>query len=141
MDILDDCLIVPVRDAMNKEALFDLSRDIFATLHSHGCRKVILNVSAVNVMDSNSFLILSNTARAVRLLGGNTVLVGIRAGVACSLVDLDLDFSQIITAATTEDARKLLNKGEKTLNYETDHNESSLDETDLSPAIDGKNPE
>lgn len=107
MDIINDCLVVPVRDEIDRASLADLSHEMFEKVRRGGCRRVIINISAVKVMDSRSFLMLRNAAKAINMMGGMTVFVGIRPGVACSLVDLDLDLSSIHTAVTTQDADKL----------------------------------
>lgn len=104
IEVIDGCLLVPVHGNEDGESLSRLSRDILAHARNKRTGKVIINVSAVKVMDSHAFSILHKTARAIAMMGGIAVFVGFQPGVASALVELDLDLDQIHTAVTAEDA-------------------------------------
>lgn len=115
MNIVDDCLMVPVNDNTGTDILNRLAIEILSKMREEGTGKVIINVSAVKVMDTYGFSILRKAARAVELMGGKAVFVGIQAGVASSLIDLDMNLDHIHTAVTTEDALESLRVPDKQL--------------------------
>lgn len=108
MDVVGGCLIVPVHDKVDAEAVKRLRKRILTRVKATRVRGVIMNVSAVKVIDSYCFSILSHTAEAVSMLGAVTVFVGFQPGVASALVDLDIELDGILTAVTTEDAFEIM---------------------------------
>lgn len=108
MDVVDGCLVVPIGGNMDYEAIGRLGRDICTRISATPAKGVIINVTAIKVMDSYVFSIFRNTARTIHILGVRTVFVGFQPGVVSSLVDLDMEFYDILTAVTTEDALDIL---------------------------------
>ncbi len=108
MDTVGGCLIVPVASGISSGALERLGREITERVGTARPRGVIVNVSPVTIMDSHDFSILQRIGRAISMMGSTTVIVGIRPGVASSLVDLDTEFGEMLFASTTEDAFELL---------------------------------
>lgn len=108
MDVVNGCLIVPISGDMELENTRHLGRSILAQVNTKQIKGVIINVSAIRVMDSYGFTVLRNTARAIAMVGAMTVFVGFQPGVASSLIDLDLDMGDIHTAVTTQDAFELM---------------------------------
>jgi len=104
MHAVGDCLIVPLPDGLT-DAVLDLVRErVVRLVHSGGSRAVILDVSAVRLLDSAACGRLVELARMIGLLGAKTVFVGFQPGVVSSLMDLDVDFSGIEGAVNLEDA-------------------------------------
>lgn len=106
--ILDGNLIVPVGAELNDESVVRLQQEIVEKTQATRVRGVLVDVSAVRLLDTFSFMVLVDTARMVSLLGGRMVFVGFQAGVASALMDLDVDFSRIVTALTMEDGLEVL---------------------------------
>ena len=69
---------------------------------------VILDVSAINVMDAHDFEALWRTAAMVKLMGVKAIMVGLRPGIASTLVDMDVSPEGLTMALTVEDAFLLL---------------------------------
>lgn len=109
--VVNGCLIVPVAGESDEDALKRMGENILACLKTFRPRGVLINMSAVPILGSYGFSILRNTARAVAMMGSRAVFVGFRPGVASALVDLETDFTGILTAVTTEDAFELLGPG------------------------------
>lgn len=108
MHVVNDCLIIPISGESDDDDLKRIGEDILGCLKTFRPKGVLINMSAVSILGSYGFSILRNTARAVSMMGSQAVFVGFQPGVAASLVDLETDFSGILTAVTTEDAFELL---------------------------------
>jgi anti-anti-sigma regulatory factor len=104
MHAVGDCLIVPLPDGLT-DAVLDLVRERAVRLvHAGGSRGVIIDVSAVRLLDSLACARLVELGRVIGLLGAKTVFVGFQPGVVSALMDLDVDFSAIEGALNLEDA-------------------------------------
>lgn len=108
LHLIDRVLIVPVGADPDDQAARRLRRDVLAKTESASPKGVILDVSAVRVLDSYTFSILAETARMTALLGAKTIFVGFQAGVASALIDLDVNVTDLQTAVTVDDALELL---------------------------------
>jgi len=109
MHIERGCLIVPVQAELYDKLVLQIQRDILSKIGEKGVKGVIIDVSAVAIMDSFVILALSDTAKMASLLGAHMVLVGLRPGVIISLVyDLGIQFKNVDTVATLEEAYKKL---------------------------------
>ncbi len=108
MDVVEGCLVVPVVGNMDPEIITRLGREILAQVKATQAKKVIINISAIKILDSYIFSIFRSMATAITMLGATPVFVGIQPGVASSLVDLDMDLGDILTAVTTNDAFEIL---------------------------------
>ncbi len=108
IQVVNNHIIASIGANLDEDGLTMISRDILRAAdreHTHG---VIINMSAVSILGSHGFSILRNLAHAVELMGITVVFVGFQPGVAVALIDLDVDFTDILAASTTEDAFELL---------------------------------
>ncbi|SDT89282.1 STAS domain-containing protein [Desulfobacula phenolica] len=110
MYVVEGCLIVPVSADTDSENINCLGKKILTQVKATQAKGVIVNVSGVRVMDSYTFSMLINSARANAMVGAMTIFVGFQPGVASSLVDLDVELGDLLTAVTMEDAFDLLRK-------------------------------
>lgn len=108
MDMVDGCLVVPVDGDADPDLLLGLMEAILTKVRKKRPRAVIINIASIRIMDSYTFMILKKMASAITILGALPVIVGVQAGVASSLVDLDMDFGKILTVVTTEDALEIV---------------------------------
>ncbi len=108
MYVVNDCLIVPVNADVDDHDIACLGKEILRQVRTTGIRGVLINVSAIKVMDSAMFTTFRNSAGAAALLGARSVFVGFQPGVASALVDLDIPSDDILTAVTMEDGFMLL---------------------------------
>lgn len=69
---------------------------------------VILDVSGVEMMDSFFARHISETAQLIELMGGTTVIAGIRPNVAITAAELGYDLDGIETARSTDQALEIL---------------------------------
>lgn len=69
---------------------------------ANGVRGLVLDVSALSLIDSFAAKILGETASIARQFGVKGVLVGVRPTVAVTLVELGIDLRHVETALTLE---------------------------------------
>jgi len=85
-------------------ALSQLQSDVLERVSRHRVSGVVLDVSAVEVMDSFSVRTLRTIAGAVRLCGALPVIAGIQPEVAFAMTQLGLDLRGVSTALDLDDA-------------------------------------
>ncbi|CAJ59937.1 Negative regulator of sigma-B (Antagonist protein rsbS) (partial match) [Frankia alni ACN14a] len=95
---------VDLHDQLALDLQDDLSERIVAT----GARGVLIDISALEIVDSFIGRMLSTIASLSRLLDAETVVVGMRPAVAITLVELGLYMPGVRTALTLEHGLALL---------------------------------
>jgi rsbT antagonist protein RsbS len=129
MHMADNFMVVPVNAEIDDDYVMQLRKGILEKVKATGTKGVLIDVSAVRVLDAFTFSILADTARMVSMLGADVVLVGFQAGVASALVDLEIDMGDIPTAVTMDDGFDLLRCQASSL-VETDEPEAETIVTD-----------
>jgi rsbT antagonist protein RsbS len=102
------CLVVPLDAELRDHTLARTKDEVLAKVQETRVKGVIVDFSAVSVIDSYAGELLNDTARAVSLLGATVVISGIKPGTAASLVDLDLYFDGITKVPALEEALRIL---------------------------------
>jgi rsbT antagonist protein RsbS len=100
---IDDCLIVPVKSELDDDYLSRLTREILRKTSGSGIKGVLIDVSAVRVLEAFHFSLLADMAKMVALLGAKAIFVGFQAGVAAALIDLEVNIKDINTMVTMAD--------------------------------------
>jgi rsbT antagonist protein RsbS len=101
-------LIVTVRSALTDEDLRVLQRAIVDQVGRYRSRGVIMDVTAVDVMDSFACRTYRDIAQMIQLRGAKTVIVGIQPEVAFSIVQLGSTLEGIATALDLEEGLSYL---------------------------------
>jgi rsbT antagonist protein RsbS len=101
-------LLVPVQGPVTSDGLNDLRRELLAHLEREGARRVVFDLSGIEVMDADDFARLRQVVQSATLMGANVMLAGVQPGVAAGLVMLDADTSWMRGALTVERALKAL---------------------------------
>jgi rsbT antagonist protein RsbS len=102
-----DFLIASIHTALDDAELVQFQSDLVAQIGTTRSRGVIIDVGALDVLDSFGSRCLRNLAHMARLRGAATVIVGIAPEVAFSIVELGLDLD-ILTALDLEQGLALL---------------------------------
>lgn len=108
MQVVHGCLIVTVAAALDDEALTRLRRAVLERVRDTGVRAAVLDVTAVEIMDSVIAEALAAICGMAALLGARTVLLGMRAGAAAALADLGARLPGVLTAASMDGALRML---------------------------------
>lgn len=97
-------LIASIQVAQTDAELLALRDRLAAQVGDERARGVIIDVSALDVMDSFATRTLRSIAYSSRLRGAHTVVVGISPEVAFAMVELGLDLGAVSTALDLDDA-------------------------------------
>lgn len=98
-----DYLIASIQSALTDADLLRLRDDLVAQVGTYRSRGVIVDVTVLDVMDSFAVRTLSSLAKAIRLRGAQTVIVGIQPDVAFAMVQLGLSMPGVATALDLEE--------------------------------------
>jgi rsbT antagonist protein RsbS len=107
-----DVLIVTVREELTDHDALALQEDLGDTLAQTGAAGVLLDLSAVDTVDSFLGRVLNEIAQGSRLLGARTVVSGIQPAVAITLVELGLQLRGVRTALDPVKGLALLHRGQ-----------------------------
>lgn len=103
-------LIASIQSALSDRELAEL-RDAFASqVGRFRSRGVVIDVTALDVLDSFATRTLRGIAQTARLRGATAVVVGIQPDVAFSMVQLGLSLEGVETALDLEEGMALLNQ-------------------------------
>ena len=84
-------LIVSIHTALDDDQLTRLQRDLLDRVGSQRSRGIVIDLAAVDVLDSFAARTLSDLAHMAKLRGAETVLVGIAPEVAMAMVQMTLN--------------------------------------------------
>ena len=96
-------LIASVQDALTDADLIGLQDSLLSEAQRRRCHGVVVDVTALDVMDSFSTQTLRSLAAMLRLRGVEMVIVGIQPSVAMAMVQLGLTMLDVRTALDLEE--------------------------------------
>ena len=103
-----DNLIASIHTALDDSQMLRFQKDLIAAIGKCRARGVIIDVAALDVLDSFGSRTLRNIAEMARLRGALTVIVGIQPDVAFAMVELGMDTGSVETALDLEEGQQLL---------------------------------
>ncbi len=106
-------LIASVQSALTDADLLELRNALVQMVGKYRSRGVIVDVTAMDVMDSFASRTLRDIAHMIRLRGAETVIVGIQPEVAFTMVQLGLTLEGVATALDLEEGLAFLDRGNK----------------------------
>lgn len=98
-----DTLVASVHTALDDTEMIRFQDDLIRQIGEHRARGVIIDVAALDVLDSFGSRTLRGIAEMARLRGAVTVVVGIQPDVAYAMVRLGMDMGSIATALDLEE--------------------------------------
>lgn len=105
---LGDCLIVTIQVDMYDRLAIALQDDLTERIVKDKAKGVLIDISALDVVDSFIGRMISNTAAMATVLDAQTVVVGMQPSVAITLVELGLTLNGVRTALNIEKGMALL---------------------------------
>jgi len=101
-------LIVSIHTALDDEQLTRLQRDLLERVGRQRARGILIDVAAIDVLDSFAARTLGDLAYMARLRGAQTVVVGIAPELAMALVRLAVHMPLVHTALDLEEGLQCL---------------------------------
>ena len=86
----------------------NLETDLINSIKKHNSKGVLIDISAVSIVDSFMGRIIGNIASMSKILDAETVVVGMQPAVAITLIELGLPLKGVYTALDMERGMKLL---------------------------------
>jgi rsbT antagonist protein RsbS len=117
---MGDVLLVSIQVDMHDRLAMSLQDDLTERIVKDRARGVLIDISALELVDSFIGRMLGNIAGMARILDAETVVVGMQPSVAITLVELGLSLPGIRTALNIE-------RGMETLRASADETGSSAD--------------
>jgi rsbT antagonist protein RsbS len=99
---MGEFLLVTIQVDMHDRLALNLQDDLTAAVERHGARGVLIDISALEMVDSFIGRMIANISAMSRVLDAATVVVGMRPAVAITLVELGLTLTGVETALTVE---------------------------------------
>jgi rsbT antagonist protein RsbS len=108
----DSITVIKVRDVLmvtmpadpDDSTIGALQEKTLQSMERHEARGLVLDISAVETLDSFFARTISETAQMVTLMGGRTIIAGMRPSVAVTATQLGLALKHIETALTVDRA-------------------------------------
>lgn len=107
---LGEALLVTIQVDMHDQLASALEEDLTERIVRHRARGVLIDISALEIVDSFIGRMLDNIAAVSRILDADTVVVGMRPAVAITLVELGLSLNGVRTALDVERGMALIRR-------------------------------
>jgi rsbT antagonist protein RsbS len=103
-----DVLIASIQAALSDHDLDELREELTQRVGRFRSRGVVIDVTALDVLDSFATRTILNIAQTAGLRGAETIVVGIQPEVALAMVQLGLTLEGVVTALDLEEGLELL---------------------------------
>jgi rsbT antagonist protein RsbS len=105
-----DTLVASVNTALDDSEMIRFQDDLVRQIGQHRARGIIIDVAALDVIDSFASRTLRSIADIARLRGAVTVIVGIQPEVAFAMVRLGMGMGEVPTALDLEEGLAFLSR-------------------------------
>ncbi len=105
---MGEFLLVTIQVDMHDRLALQLQDDLTAAIERHGAKGVLIDISALEMVDSFIGRMISDISGMARILDAHTMLVGMQPAVAITLVELGLSLPGIATALNVDRGMALL---------------------------------
>ena len=107
---IGDCLLVSIQVDMHDRMAINLQDSLTNRIVATSARGVLIDISALEIVDSFIGRMLNNIASMARVLDAVTVVVGMRPAVAITLVELGLELPGVKTALNVDRGLELIRR-------------------------------
>ena len=111
---IGDILLVSIQIDLEDHTAMQLQDDLSHRIVETGAHGVVIDISALEIVDSFIGRMLSTIASVSRVLDAETVVVGMRPAVAITLVELGLSLKGVRTALNVDRALEILADARRT---------------------------
>jgi len=107
---IGDALLVSIQIDLEDETALHLQDSLANRIIETGARGVVIDISALEIVDSFIGKMLASIASISRVLDAETLVVGLRPAVAITMVELGLSFGGVRTALDVEKGLAVLHR-------------------------------
>ena len=118
---MGEFLLVTIQVDMHDQLAMQLQDDLTRAIEKHGAKGVLIEISALEMVDSFIGRMIADISGMARILDARTVVVGMQPAVAITLVELGLSLPGVATALSVERGMESLRRQ---LNESGDHRDS-----------------
>jgi rsbT antagonist protein RsbS len=101
-------LLVTIQVDLYDQLALNLEADLVQMVKNTEAKGVLIDISAVSIVDSFMGRIIGNIANMSKILDAETVVVGMQPAVAITLIELGLPLTGVHTALDVEKGMELL---------------------------------
>jgi rsbT antagonist protein RsbS len=105
---IGDFLLATIQVDMHDQLALQLQDDLTAAIQRHSAKGVLIDISALEMVDSFIGRMISDISNMGRILDARTVLVGMQPAVAITLVELGLSLPGVATALNVDRGMAML---------------------------------
>ncbi len=102
LEVWDGVLVLPIVGDFGRARSSEVAERLLLELSIRRCRVCILDMTGVGTIDAETAESLARLIRAIRLLGSECLLTGIRPSVARSMIEIGVDLTNIRTEANLQ---------------------------------------
>jgi rsbT antagonist protein RsbS len=129
---MGEFLLVTIQVDMHDRLAMQLQDDLTDRISKTGAKGVLIDISALEMVDSFIGRMIANIAGMARILDAQTVVTGMQPAVAITLVELGLTLTGVRTALTVERGMALLQSQLEEEGADPDIDELAVEEPDAS---------
>ena len=107
---MGDFLLVTIQVDIHDQMAATLQDDLTSKVAQLSAKGVLIDISSLDIVDSFIGRTLANTSTMARVLGAQTVIVGMQPAVAITLVELGVNLSGLQTALNVEKGMAMLRR-------------------------------
>lgn len=107
-------LIASIQVALHDASAVQFKDDLLQKIHDTKARGVIIDLTAIDVVDSFIGRMIADIAAMAGLMGAQVVLTGLQPAVAITLVELGLELNGVLTALNLEKGLAMMQAMEQT---------------------------
>jgi rsbT antagonist protein RsbS len=105
---MGDLLLITIQEDIHDTAALALEEDLGNKIHQSHAKGVLIDISALDMVDSFIARAIGNIAATARILDAQTVVVGMQPSVAITLVELGVTLPGVRSALNVERGMALL---------------------------------
>ncbi|GAC1592755.1 MAG: STAS domain-containing protein [Ginsengibacter sp.] len=115
---MGDFLLVTIQVDLYDRLALNLEADLVNTINHHQSKGVLIDISAVSIVDSFMGRILGNIAQMSKIMDAHTVVTGMQPAVAITLIELGMPMEGVHTALNVEKGMEVLREKLKNAYYD-----------------------
>ena len=107
---MEDFLVTSIQVTLHDKLAMQFQNDVLRKIEQTRAKGLVIDITAIDVVDSFLTRVLMETASMANLMGAKTVIAGMQPEVAIALVELGLDLQGVETSLNLEKGLDLLRR-------------------------------